>query len=186
MGGEAGLIRAARTEDAAAMARVHVESWRSTYAGLVPDSYLESLSREKSEADWRARLAGNRGEILYFIAGSSAGEVVGFACGGARRGEESHPEFEAELYALYLLAEHQRQGYGGRLLAAMAGELRQAGVSSLMAWVLAENPSRRFYEALGGRPLGSREIEIGGARLEEVAYGWDDLQNLVSPPARRA
>ena len=40
---------------------------------------------------------------------------------------------------------------------------------------LAENPSRRFYEALGGQELSRQDITIGGATLVEVAYGWKDI-----------
>jgi hypothetical protein len=59
--------------------------------------------------------------------------------------------------------------------------LADGGGTSLLAWVLASNnPSRRFYEAVGGKMLGSRKIEIGGARLEEVAYGWLGIA-IVAP-----
>ena len=54
------------------------------------------------------------------------------------------------------------------------------GKRSMFAWVLAENPSRLFYEAAGGRLLGSQNIQIGGVALEEVAYGWDDIRGLAT------
>ena len=86
-----------------------------------------------------------------------------------------YPEYEGELYAAYL-REHQRKGLGRQLLGAVAEGLAAKGRHSLLAWVLAENPSRLFYEAVGGKLLGSQEIEIGGVTLEEVAYGWDDTR----------
>jgi hypothetical protein len=58
--------------------------------------------------------------------------------------------------------------------------LAEGGSTSLLIWVLARNPSRRFYEAVGGELLGSQEIEIGGTRLEEVAYGWLGLETVAS------
>jgi hypothetical protein len=45
-------------------------------------------------------------------------------------------------------------------------------------WVLERNRSRVFYERCGGRLANSRVIEIGGARLMEVAYWWPDLAIL--------
>ncbi len=54
------------------------------------------------------------------------------------------------------------------------------GKRSMLAWVLAENPSQLFYEAAGGRLLGSQDIQIGGVTLEEVAYGWDDTRGLAT------
>ncbi|HNI60392.1 MAG TPA: GNAT family N-acetyltransferase, partial [Pseudomonadota bacterium] len=35
-----GPVRPAGPDDAEAIARVHVETWRATYRGLVPDHYL--------------------------------------------------------------------------------------------------------------------------------------------------
>jgi hypothetical protein len=46
-----------------------------------------------------------------------------------------------------------------------------------VVWVLAENPARRFYEALGGKIVFEKRIEIGGASLVEVAYGWEEMSN---------
>jgi GNAT superfamily N-acetyltransferase len=161
-------LREARQEDAAAIARVHVDSWRSTYRGIVPEGFLAEMSYEDFEDRWRGWLR-NVGEprLVYRVAELPSGRIVGFATG-----------YAGELYTLYLLREHQRAGIGQRLLGSVARGLAEGGTYSLLAWVLARNPSRRFYEAVGGELLGSQEIEIGGARLEEVAYGWLCLHGL--------
>jgi hypothetical protein len=49
--------------------------------------------------------------------------------------------------------------------------------------VLAQNPSRQFYEALGGKYLYEKPIEIGGANLIKVAYGWPDIHALAQMEA---
>jgi hypothetical protein len=46
-------IREATMTDVAAIARVHVESWRTTYKGLLPDDYLANLTYEQREPRWR-------------------------------------------------------------------------------------------------------------------------------------
>ena len=101
--------------------------------------------------------------------------IIGFASCGRRSGE-SFSDYEGELYAIYLSRECQCRGIGTRLFKAAKRELLEQDVSSMLLWVLALNTSRRFYEALGGTLLGSQEIEIGGAKLEEVAYGWLDMR----------
>src|SRR5205809_105170 len=88
-------IRPARVEDAAGIAKVHIDSWRTTYKGMVPDEHL-------------------------------------------------------------------------------------AGLSSMLVWVLEQNPSRHFYEALGGQYMRSKPIEVGGAQLVEAAYGWGDMRVLLT------
>ncbi|MGD0613682.1 MAG: hypothetical protein ABSB41_19470 [Anaerolineales bacterium] len=57
-------------------------------------------------------------------------------------------------------------------------ELEQVGLTSLLIWVLAANPARKFYESLGGQFLREKEIEIGDQRQVEVAYGWQNTQSL--------
>ena len=51
---------------------------------------------------------------------------------------------------------------------------------SALLWVLATNPSRFFYEAMGGRRIAERDEKFWGHRLHEVAYGWRLLAPLFS------
>ena len=165
-------VREARQEDAAAIARVHVDSWRTSYRGIVPEGFLADMSYEDFEDRWRGYLRGvENPHWAYRVAELPSGRIAGFACGGPQRGP-AYTVYAGELYALYLLREHQRAGIGRRLFGSVARGLAEGGGTSLLTWVLARNPSRHFYEAVGGELLGSQEIEIGGARLEEVAYGW--------------
>jgi ribosomal protein S18 acetylase RimI-like enzyme len=87
------------------------------------------------------------------------------------------------LYALYLHPDYFRQGIGKQLVQTAARRLIQDGMSSMLAWVLVQNPSRKFYEALGGKYLYEKPIEIGGASLNEVAYGWPDIHTLAQMEA---
>src|SRR5207253_80599 len=52
------VLRAARAGDAAAIARVHRETWNTTYAGILPLDVIASLAGRKSESVWMRRLAG--------------------------------------------------------------------------------------------------------------------------------
>jgi GNAT superfamily N-acetyltransferase len=177
---EPARVREARQEDAAAIARVHVDSWRTSYRGIVPEAFLASMSYEDFENHWRGWLRGvGDPRWAYRVAELPSGRIVGFASGGPQQGS-AYSDYAGELYALYLLREHQRAGIGRRLFGSVARGLAEGGNASLLAWVLARNPSRRFYEAVGGKLLGSQEIEIGGTRLEEVAYGWPAIERVAS------
>jgi GNAT superfamily N-acetyltransferase len=173
------LIRHAHVTDSEGIARVHVESWRSTYRGIVPEQHLAALSYDEGAERWRGPLADPAPGTCRFVAEDEHGEIVGFATGGPRR--EGDTRYAGELYAIYLLPERQRTGTGRALIRAVAAELWRHGMRSMIVWVLAENPARGFYQALGGQPAGQIEIEIGGTPLAEVAYGWDDLTSLVAP-----
>ena len=170
-------IREATVADAAAIARVHVDSWRTTYPGIVPDEYLASLDIEEREGRWRAILRAVSQDFRY-VAESQDGEIVGFGGGGPERSND--PVYRGELYAIYLLEESQRRGIGRLLTAAVVRRLVGSSMRSMITWALAENmPTRRFYEALGGEYVREQDITIGGASLVEVAYGWKDISGLA-------
>jgi ribosomal protein S18 acetylase RimI-like enzyme len=171
-------IRPARIEDAPGIAKVHVDSWRTTYAGIVPHDYLANLSYQQRTTRWEEHLrnAGNR--LIVYVAENEQQEIVGFVSGGPDR--EHNPPYEAELYAIYILQSYQGQGIGRRLVRIFAGQLLQAGMKSMLLWVFAQNhPSRRFYETLGGQYLKTAQFELAGVTLQEVAYGWQDISVLL-------
>ena len=165
-------IRRATMADAEEIAHVHVTSWQTTYAGIVPDAYLAGLDETLRVKLWREWLSG---ETLILVAERN-GQVVGFAHAGKIR--EAVETCDAELYSLYLVREAQGRGFGSALMKRMATELDALGFKAMAVWVLERNRSREFYEKCGGRLANSKVIEIGGARLMEVAYWWPDLKTL--------
>jgi len=172
-------IRPAVSEDAAAIARVHVDTWRSTYPGIVPDAYLAGLSYARSEERWRQHLE-QPGDEHNFVALDPGGAVIGFASCGPLR--EPVPGFEGELYGLYLLAAWHGRGIGRALFTQAAHDLIQRGFRSMLLWVLRDNPTRAFYEHLGGKAVAEKTIEIGGTSLIDVAYGWPELRIFKVQP----
>ncbi|NOT55046.1 MAG: GNAT family N-acetyltransferase [Deltaproteobacteria bacterium] len=172
------IIRAAHSDDALAIARVKVDSWRTTYAGIVPADYLANLSYEQQGRVWEHHISILGDAATMYVAETPAKEVVGFAHSGPER--TGNPRHAGELYAIYLLAAYQRHGLGRQLTQAVVTGLLQHGLSSMLVWVLADNPSRAFYEALGGQYVTEQEVTIGSARLTEVAYGWSDIRELAT------
>jgi ribosomal protein S18 acetylase RimI-like enzyme len=175
------FIRRAETADAAAIAHVHVESWRSSYAGIVPDSYLQGLSEWERAERWREILSRND---EAFVA-ERDGHVIGFAVGGPSR---DHVEgCDAELFAIYLLHDAQRARVGTALLHELARSLTTCGFSNMDVWVLDANPAKHFYEKTGAHSAGaSKQMEIGGVMLTERAYVWPDLKALATLEAPTA
>jgi GNAT superfamily N-acetyltransferase len=177
-------IRQATIADVAAIARVHVDSWRTTYKGLLPDDYLANLTYEQREPRWREILSKPVGHSLVYVAEDHAGNIGGFASGGPERSGD--PVYTGEVYAIYLLERWQGQGVGRQLTITLVRQLIQRGFTSLLIWVLADNPSRRFYEALGGQPVRDRLEMTGGVEVMDVAYGWLDARMLIDAQVRQA
>ena len=171
-------IRAAVPADAPAIGRIHVESSREAYRGLLSENLLNSVSAVVRAAMWRGALEHER-PILLFVAQQASGDLVGFAGGGSSRAA-SLPH-DAEVYVIYVLRAAQRRGCGRRLMAALANALHARGFTSLSLWVLEDNAgARRFYERLGGIVVGEKTELHGGDEFREVAYGWDSLESLCS------
>ena len=81
-------IREAVVADAGPIARAHVDSWRTTYPGIVPDDHLASLDVKEREDRWRVILEAVSHDFTY-VAESQEGEIVGFASGGPERSGDS-------------------------------------------------------------------------------------------------
>ncbi len=172
-------IRAAGSAYAGSIARVHVDVWRTTYVGIVSDRYLADLSYQSSETWWADILATPQTAACTFVAETGEGEVVGFARGGLESGGDL--TYKGELYTVYLFKDHQRKGVGKSLVSAVARSLLASKVDSMLVWVFEENrPACRFYESLGGQQIGRKNVEIGGANVAEVSYGWTDILGLVT------
>jgi ribosomal protein S18 acetylase RimI-like enzyme len=169
------VIRPATSHDVEAIAHIHVETWRSTYAGIIPDAYLLQMNVDRQRRMWRQLLyGGGRGHDVM-VAELADGEVVGFAsCGPARRSAlPRRAPYDGEVYTLYVAVDHQGHGHGERLLDVCLDTLRGQDKTAAIVWVLAANPARFFYEARGGRKVAERIENFAGAELAELAFGWD-------------
>ncbi len=159
------------------MARVHVDTWKSTYRGIVPDERLDSMTYESDLArgfgSWVKQPPSGWGTLVAV----REGEVVGFAgCGYSR---EEDREFRGELGAIYVLKDHQGKGVGRALVREVALHLQELRLKTMIVWVLRDNPYRRFYEGIGGVVIRERIAKVAGAQLPEVAYGWGDIAPLT-------
>jgi len=170
------IIREAELTDAGRIARVHVDTWRSAYRGIVPDARLDRLSYERA-ADIARQMIGNGLSTSFILVAEADDEIVGFASAGPVRDTEAAET--GELYAIYIVHSHQRRGIGHLLVKAVVRRLLAQGMRSLLVWVLRDNPARGFYARLGGQLVGSKTVSIAERDLEEVSYRWDDMAVIL-------
>lgn len=174
-------IRAATAADLDGVGRVQLASWRTMWVGIAPPGYLDQFSDAERAAGWHDLLAEQPDQFVY-VAVTPAGEVVGYAC--CDPDSNSDPAYPAELTTMHVLLAYRNQGIGRRLVGAVVAHLQAQGASALMLWTLAANGgARRFYERLGGQPLGSHIIPLNEEEtvtVAEVSYGWTDLDALAA------
>ena len=166
------LIRPAVIEDATAISVVHINTWKTTYRGMVPDYVIDGLDYVKNNRRWHQTLSQNSNSRT-FVAVSDDGKIMGFSTAGPNRNQQY--KFDGELYAIYILKQFQGQGVGRAIVTEVAKWLYSQGHRSMILWVLKDNPAKNFYEAMGGKYINTEKVEIGNAMLDELSYGWNDL-----------
>lgn len=166
-------IRPAEISDAGDIAHVQIETWHSTYKGIVPDGHLRSLSHDQGTERWRhilTRASENAGTGRFTLVAETGDTIIGFVSGGPER--DGIDGFPGEIYALYIERASQGRGLGQMLMERGAERLRAADLGRFLVWVLTDNPYAEFYRKLGGIEIGRKNLVIGGKELEETAYGW--------------
>ncbi len=160
------VIRSATPDDATAIARVHVSSWKSAHTGVLPEEYLETLDTDSRLGEWKLILSEGRGST---IVAEADGRTLGFASWGPSRDEDAERD-DVELYAIYLDPEAWGRGVARDLMRAVLSEVRPGTPMSL--WVPATSErARHFYRRHGFHPDGIERIdEVGGTPVTQVRY----------------
>ncbi len=174
-------VRPAELGDATAIGAVHVAAWRSTYPGILPDTYLARLSPTRLALQYRAAI-GSGATVMVAATRGAGPRIVGFATAGAAR---TPGLGDGEIETLYVLDDFREQGVGRRILQASAAALAVRGCNSVFVWVLRENPSRWFYRRLGGQTAAEGRTKLAGVALDQVAYAWDPIDRLLATEERR-
>lgn len=168
-------IRKAAMEDAAGIAKVHVDSWRTTYKGIIPDDFLSKLSYEQRTKLWD-RIIPEEGNYVV-VAEASEGRIIGFAS-GSKRDTNTVPN-SSDLTSIYLLEEYQGQGIGKQILKHIFLHFKSLGYQKIFVDVLADNKTRHFYEYYGAKLFNKTQINIGGKDLDELIYEWDNIGEVL-------
>ena len=161
-------IRRAECRDAVVLAKVHIDSWRSAYRGLVPDSHLDSLDYDRRAQCFCEALAAGVEET--YVAEDDQG-VLGFLTLGACRDPDLAGEPVGEIWGIYLAPRHWRKGIG-RLLCRRSEEmLASRHYAQVILWVFEGNhAARQFYEAMGFATDGASKVLSPGAPLKALRY----------------
>lgn len=159
-------LRDAQPDDLSALAALHVATFKEAHGGG-----LRAPSYQLREAQWRAAFERETDWFCY-VAETPDGRLVGFAKGTLHDG--GVPGFQGELDKIYVLREWHRRGIGRALVEHVARRFLSQGITSMLLFGDARNPSNGFYERLGAERLFSAEGEFHGG------YGWRDLHRVVS------
>ncbi|WP_207205383.1 GNAT family N-acetyltransferase [Microbacterium protaetiae] len=161
-------IRPAVADDAAGMARVHVETWRETYRGLMRDEVLDRPGFEASRHKfWTAAITDPRFARNRIAVAHRGDELIGIAMAGPPMDAGADASWSAQLYVLYVYAAHHGSGAGGGLLDAVIDPGEPAAL-----WVADPNPrAQAFYRKHGFAPDGTSKVDDGVGEIRMVRAG---------------
>ncbi|MFB7142826.1 GNAT family N-acetyltransferase [Gottfriedia sp. NPDC056225] len=169
-------IRNAALTDASGIAKVHVDSWKTTYKNIMPDDFLQKLSYDQRTDSWNKNLS-EEGTYV-FVAENNEGEIIGFATCGKR--EENKIDSSGDLTSIYLLEAYQGNGIGKKLMEQLFNQFEKLGINRVFVEVLEDNKTRFFYEYYGAKLLKSEKIKIAGAELNLLVYEWNNINEVLT------
>ncbi|GAA1983997.1 GNAT family N-acetyltransferase [Isoptericola halotolerans] len=160
------VIRSATSEDATAIAQVHLTSWRGAYSHVLPASYLDSLDVTERAQEWQRALSSDEGST---IVAEADGRTLGFASYGPSRDEDAEDGC-LELYAIYLDPEAWGRGVARDLMRTVLADVPPTVRMTL--WVLDESKrAHHFYRRHGFQPDGVERIEdYGDVPVTEIRF----------------
>lgn len=170
-------IRAARPEDAAAIAAI--------YAPYVLGGTVSFESEAPDARQMRQRMAAGDGLYPWLVVTYGEGEdagVVGYAYASSFRARPAY-RYVVEV-SIYVAGDAQRMGAGRLLFEALIATLRAQGFTQAMAVIALPNQaSIALHEAVGFRKAGFfREIGFKMGRWVDVGYWQRELNDAVVPP----
>jgi ribosomal protein S18 acetylase RimI-like enzyme len=166
-------IRAARAEDAPAIAALHIAAWQWAYRGQLPDAFLDGLSHHLDERI-RLRIEAIADPAQRNWLAEDGGALTGFAITHPSRDDDA-TSATGELGAIYLAEHAAGRGIGRALFERAVADLEERGYEAAILWVLESNTrARRFYERAGWSADGARKVlERPDVTFIEVRYRVD-------------
>lgn len=144
-------IRKAYPTDAFTLIQVNDVAWKQEYYDFLPNGIMNEMENTVDERvlHLRDQIEENN-RVLVAV---DEGKVVGFAF--YAKAPSNIYSNSAEIRAIYVLPEYQRQGVGSQLFDAVLLELNKLRYRSFIVYCPSDSSSCGFFEKLGGK---KREI----------------------------
>ena len=159
------MIRIANQNDVQQIAQVHVQSWKETYIGIIRQYVIDELSVEQRIQLWQKLVIDQNHRIFVY---EHEGQILGFLDGYLNPNNNI-----AEIKAFYFLKEIKGQGIGRTMFEKFHRFVGPQKHRILRLGVINKNPSRYFYEKMGGQAVEEKDASDLGEGITEVFYQWN-------------
>ncbi|MDO4697972.1 MAG: GNAT family N-acetyltransferase [Pasteurellaceae bacterium] len=131
-------IRYGEADDALALSYLLARVWRVAYRGIFPQTFLDNIQDDGWVAGFEQGLANPEATTLV---AEENGKIMGMIAFG--KGRDAERQDQAEIYAINVSPDYQRQKIGSHL---MCEALKKLGEQKVYLKVAAKNfPAQQFY-----------------------------------------
>lgn len=179
-------LRLATTDDAAGIARTHVDAWHKAYDGTLPDAMNAAVCYDTRLDMWQALLANYATTHPTWVAVDGKKDcIAGFAMASriADADLSDAQAVHAEIHMVFVAPGYQRRDLGRRLFEAFGSWLVAQGCITAMASVLETSQAVGFFRAMGGVELTSTQLDMPGPAVIQHLFIWRDLAANLSLPS---
>ena len=169
-------LRPAELSDFEAIARLHVDNWRTNYRGILSDNYLDKEIEKDRLDTWFKRLSGPVENQIVTIA-TRDNIFAGFCCLYL----DDDRAFGSLIDNLHVSSTLQKSGIGKRLVIDSANKVYDKAKNKKMyLWVYEANKNARIvYDRLSGTNFETIEKENpDGTKSKTCRIVWDDLTKI--------
>ncbi|MED4128165.1 GNAT family N-acetyltransferase [Shouchella miscanthi] len=157
------MLRKASEADVNGIASVHVQSWLTTYTGIIKAEILAGVSVENRAKSWLHHVK-DEDQLIYVC--EIDGHIVGFT---------SARQSTALILTLYILEAYQGEGIGKMLIQTILKELASLGHQTATVEVLEANKSKSFYERMGANLIEKKSVPQYGEGNVLLTYRWEAM-----------
>lgn len=164
-------IRNATLEDIEQVARLHVDSWHETYAGIISQDYLDNM---KSNLEKRIERMKNEFNLRTMIVVTLNEEIVGFSEFVFSNEFSKDLDIDCELCGLYIKNGYKHLGLGSIVFEYVTNLFKEQNKKKMGLWCVKENePAISFYKKKGGVFTKEKSFTIAEKEYSEIAFLYD-------------
>ena len=164
-------IRNATLEDIEQIARLHIDSWYETYAGIISQDYLNNM---KNNLEKRIERMKKEFNLRTMIVVTLNDEIVGFSEFVFSNQFSKDIDIDCELCGLYIKNEYKHLGLGSIVFEYVTNLFREQNKKKMGLWCVKENvPAVSFYKKKGGVLTKEKIFNIADKEYNEIAFLYD-------------
>lgn len=168
-------IRPIRDNDIKAIAKIYTDNWKNTYQGILPDSFLKSMTYEHSKEKWLSYI--HTVKQGAFVAVDENDMIIGFAA------YKPYDDLKKCLLldSLHILQSVQGGGIGKKLIFTIGKYAYSNEYEKMSICIIRGNDrAKEIYTHLGAKFYKDFIDDFEGTLSNSTVLLWDDLNMFIS------